>query len=378
MAGGRRPERRTGIPGLLRDPGRAADARRRPTSRRPSASSRAQHHPDLNKGDRPPSAASRRSTRRTRSSPIPRSASGTTSWAPTGSQSSAPAAAAATRSAGRPFAGFARRRPAGPGGVRYEYRSDRRTPAASATSSGPSSAGPPARRGEPARRTRSPRRGRARRTGGESFEDILAGMGLATDRAASGAARRPRPAPERPPPRPSAEVTLEEAYHGTTRLVEVDGRRLEVTIPRGVGRPGSRIRLSRQGRPGGRRPLRRRPASSRTRCSRARGADLERELPVTLREALLGAEVPVRTLKGRVLLRIPPGTQNGRTSASPARACRASRPTATATSTSGRAVVLPTGLADRGPGGRRIDLPSSSCGPDHAPAARPQARTLDR
>ena len=40
-------------------------------------------------------------------------------------------------------------------------------------------------------------------------------------------------------------------------------------------------------------------------------ADLERELPITLAEALLGGEVPVTTLKGRVLLRIPPGTQNG-------------------------------------------------------------------
>jgi molecular chaperone DnaJ len=42
-----------------------------------------------------------------------------------------------------------------------------------------------------------------------------------------------------------------------------------------------------------------------------RGADLERELPITLREALLGAEVPVTTLKGKVLLKIPAGTQNG-------------------------------------------------------------------
>jgi molecular chaperone DnaJ len=44
-----------------------------------------------------------------------------------------------------------------------------------------------------------------------------------------------------------------------------------------------------------------------------RGADLERELPVTLREALLGAEVPVTSLKGRILLTIPAGTQTGRT-----------------------------------------------------------------
>jgi molecular chaperone DnaJ len=42
-----------------------------------------------------------------------------------------------------------------------------------------------------------------------------------------------------------------------------------------------------------------------------KGDDLERDLPITLAEALLGAEVPVATLKGKVLLRIPPGTQNG-------------------------------------------------------------------
>ena len=44
-----------------------------------------------------------------------------------------------------------------------------------------------------------------------------------------------------------------------------------------------------------------------------RGADLERELPLTLEEALLGAEVKVTTLKGSVLLTIPAGTQPGRT-----------------------------------------------------------------
>ena len=44
-----------------------------------------------------------------------------------------------------------------------------------------------------------------------------------------------------------------------------------------------------------------------------KGADLERELSLTLEEALLGAEVSVGTLKGRVLLTIPAGTQPGRT-----------------------------------------------------------------
>jgi DnaJ-class molecular chaperone len=105
-----------------------------------------------------------------------------------------------------------------------------------------------------------------------------------------------------------AEIGLEEAYQGTTRRVEIDGRRLDVTIPRGAD-TGTRIKLSGQGPGGGDLVVvtRVRPHPVFTR----RGADLERELPITLREALLGAEVPVTTLKGKVLLKIPAGTQNG-------------------------------------------------------------------
>jgi curved DNA-binding protein len=108
----------------------------------------------------------------------------------------------------------------------------------------------------------------------------------------------------------SAEITLEEAYRGTTRLVEVDGKRLEITIPRGAD-TGTRIRLSGRGPGGGDLfvTTRVRPDGRFTR----RGADLERELPLTLEEALLGSDVPVATLKGRVVLTIPAGTQNGRT-----------------------------------------------------------------
>ena len=80
--------------------------------------------------------------------------------------------------------------------------------------------------------------------------------------------------------------------------------------PRGV-ETGSRIRLRGKGAEGG-------DLDSSTRVRphpvfARKGADLTRDLPVTLREALLGAEVPVETLKGKVLLKIPAGTQNGRT-----------------------------------------------------------------
>jgi curved DNA-binding protein len=105
-----------------------------------------------------------------------------------------------------------------------------------------------------------------------------------------------------------AEIDLEEAYHGTTRRVELDGRRLDVTIPRGAN-DGTKLKLSGQGPGGGDLvvTVRVRPHPVFTR----KGSDLERDLPITLGEALLGGEAPVTTLKGRVLLRIPAGTQNG-------------------------------------------------------------------
>ena len=83
-----------------------------------------------------------------------------------------------------------------------------------------------------------------------------------------------------------------------------------MTIPRGAG-TGNRIRLSGKG-PDGRDLIvvtKQKPHRTFTR----KGDDLERELPITLREALLGDEIPVGTLKGRVLLKVPAGTQNGRT-----------------------------------------------------------------
>jgi DnaJ-class molecular chaperone len=154
--------------------------------------------------------------------------------------------------------------------------------------------------------------GRGRSAGGTSFEDILSEMGRTGT--AGGPTTAPRQhAADRAPKgeiEAPAELSLEEAFHGTQRLVEVEGKRYEVSLPRGVD-TGSRIKLSGKG-PNGRDvvvTVRIRPHDTYTR----RGADLERELPVTLREALLGAEVPVATLKGRILLTIPAGTQSGKT-----------------------------------------------------------------
>ena len=81
-------------------------------------------------------------------------------------------------------------------------------------------------------------------------------------------------------------MTLAEAFHGTTRLVEVDGKRLEITIPAGAD-TGTRIKLSKRGPGGGDLVVVVKVLPDKT--FTRRGADLERELPLTLEEALLGA-----------------------------------------------------------------------------------------
>ncbi len=214
---------------------------------------------------------------------------------------------------GSPFAGFGGFRTAsgaGPGGVRYEFRTSG-DPGAFSDFFHMMFGDESAAAGEPQRFSSS---------SGESIEELLGRMGMAG--AAGGAAGGGRPAPfgsARPagnvrarnePIEVTAEITLEESFHGTTRIVEISGRRLEVTIPRGAG-TGNRIRLTGKG-PDGRDLIvvtKQKPHRTFTR----KGDDLERELPITLREALLGDEIAIGTLKGRVLLKVPTGTQNGRT-----------------------------------------------------------------
>jgi curved DNA-binding protein len=200
--------------------------------------------------------------------------------------------ARAGASAGGPFGGF---RPAG--NVRYEFRTSRG--GADAAGGGFSDFFQAFFGGEQPASSRG-------RADSLSFEDILSGMGI--DGAAAGTTgRTPRP---RGTAEATAVVSLEEAFHGTSRVVDVGGKRLQVTIPRGV-ETGSRIKLTGKG-PEGRDIIVTVRVSVHPVFTR-RGADLERELLVTLQEALLGADVPVTTLKGRVLLTVPPGTQTGRT-----------------------------------------------------------------
>jgi DnaJ-class molecular chaperone len=140
------------------------------------------------------------------------------------------------------------------------------------------------------------------------------------------------------------EVSLEEAFHGTSRLLEFESaevcttcagtgevagaichtcggagqvlrpRRLEVKVPAGV-KTGSRVRIAGEGRPGSAggppgdlflvvtvKPHRR---------FERKGDDLYADVDVPLLDAVLGGEVEVPTLDGRVALRVKELTQNG-------------------------------------------------------------------
>jgi DnaJ-class molecular chaperone len=102
--------------------------------------------------------------------------------------------------------------------------------------------------------------------------------------------------------------------HGTGRVRET--KRFDVTIPRGV-RDGQRIRLAGQGAAGAaggpRGDLLLVVHLAADRQYERRGDDLYVDLPVSIYDLILGAQVRVPTMTGDVTMTIPPGTQNNKT-----------------------------------------------------------------
>ncbi|MBO7394005.1 MAG: J domain-containing protein [Abditibacteriota bacterium] len=109
-------------------------------------------------------------------------------------------------------------------------------------------------------------------------------------------------------------ITLDEAYHGVKKYFFLGDKRLEVNIPKGV-KAGQKIRLPKKGtrsRTGGERgdillTIKMKPHNFLVRD----GNDLRTEVRVDYLTALLGGDVPVNTLTGRITMRLPAGTQNG-------------------------------------------------------------------
>lgn len=110
------------------------------------------------------------------------------------------------------------------------------------------------------------------------------------------------------------QVSLAEAVNGSERSVQVNGKRLAVKIPAGVA-TGSQVRVQGQGGPGDKGGP---PGDLFLEIEvfehpqvRREGNDLFLEVPVTVSEAMLGAEVPVPTFGGDGKVTIKPGTQSG-------------------------------------------------------------------
>lgn len=112
------------------------------------------------------------------------------------------------------------------------------------------------------------------------------------------------------------QITFDEAYQGTKRILQKDGKKFEVDIKPGV-RTGSRVRLEKQGGEGAGGG----PAGDLflnievlpdNRFER-NGDDLTMEVPIDLYTAILGGEVAVKTPNGKsLMLKVPAGTQNGK------------------------------------------------------------------
>ena len=113
-----------------------------------------------------------------------------------------------------------------------------------------------------------------------------------------------------------AEITLEEALHGTTRMLERDGRRIRVKIPPGA-RDGSRIRVAGKGSssPGGGTPgdLYLNITVKHHTIFERENDNLHCDVNIDLYTAVLGGQAQVTTLNGDVSLRIPAGTSGGKT-----------------------------------------------------------------
>ena len=111
------------------------------------------------------------------------------------------------------------------------------------------------------------------------------------------------------------DLTLKEAYQGAGRLLEIDGHRIQASIPPGV-RTGSRVRLSGQGEPGQNSG----PAGDLylivnilpNDTFEREGDDLHIDMPVDIFTAIAGGEIHVPTLEQRLILKIPPRTNAGR------------------------------------------------------------------
>jgi DnaJ-class molecular chaperone len=109
-------------------------------------------------------------------------------------------------------------------------------------------------------------------------------------------------------------IDFDQAYQGATAVVRILERKINVHIPAGVD-SGSRIRVPGQGAPGrhGGPPgdLFLDIIVTPHRYFRREGDHVFLAIPITIGEAILGTKVEIPGPDGRLILKIPPGTQSG-------------------------------------------------------------------
>ncbi len=135
------------------------------------------------------------------------------------------------------------------------------------------------------------------------FSQIFGGMG-----GSPGATRVQSRMPRRQDLEQPLEITLQEAFAGTKRILQREGQRLEVKIPAGV-KTGTRVRVGGEGKTGD--VYLRVTVLPDSRFERKED-DLHTAVSADLFTLVLGGEIRVPTLEGDVVLKVPAGTQNGR------------------------------------------------------------------
>ncbi|MFT4178451.1 MAG: DnaJ C-terminal domain-containing protein [Thermomonas sp.] len=171
----------------------------------------------------------------------------------------------------------------------------------------------------PGDEVRPPTGGFGRGPGGQpgfDYEDIFAGGGAGGGfsdffeslfgRGRGGGARGPQPSGDT---RARLAVQLSTVHDGGSVRIAVNGRTLEVRVPKGI-KPGQVIRLAKQGSNGGDLLLEVEYAAHPQ--FEVDGRNVIHVLPVAPWEAALGATLGVPTLGGKVELKIPADSESGR------------------------------------------------------------------
>jgi curved DNA-binding protein len=114
-----------------------------------------------------------------------------------------------------------------------------------------------------------------------------------------------------PPQEHPVTISLSEAYHGTTRRIEIDTRRLDVNIPAGA-RNGLKVRVAdalTESRTGQKMDLFLVVQVADDPRFERKGNDLYTTVSIDLYTAVLGGEIAIPTMSGNVILTVPESTQ---------------------------------------------------------------------